>query len=131
MYEEDNKTVIVEVTLDNQRKSEYELTFKSREDICDVDILESRLKLKWKEILYFIQNDGVCDFAQESKMFKGRWSSVGENSPIKHLSFWKFQIGQRRKLQQFHQKPSQKPTMTLLFLTSFLVRVHIPMYHFN
>jgi hypothetical protein len=98
MDEEDNKTVMVEITFDNQRKAEYELTFKSREVICDVDILESKLKLKSKEILYLIQNDGVCDFEQESKMFKGRWSSVGENSPIKHMSFWKCQIGERRKL---------------------------------
>jgi hypothetical protein len=52
MDEEDNKTVMVEITFDNQRKAEYELTFKSREVICDVDILESKLKLKSKEILY-------------------------------------------------------------------------------
>jgi hypothetical protein len=38
MYEEDNKTVMVEVTFANQRKVEYELTLKSREDIGDVDI---------------------------------------------------------------------------------------------
>lgn len=32
-------------------------------------------------------------------MFQGRWTSVGENFSIKHLSFLKCQIGQRRKLE--------------------------------
>lgn len=63
---------MVEVTFANQRKFEYELTLKSREDIGDVDILESKLKFKSKEILDFIKNDGVCDFAKESIIFKDR-----------------------------------------------------------
>jgi hypothetical protein len=98
MYDEDNKTVMVEVTFANQRKFEYEFTLKSREDIGDVDILESKLKFKSKEILDFIKNDGVCDFAKESIIFKDRWTSVRKNFLIKHLSFFKCQIGKRMKL---------------------------------
>jgi hypothetical protein len=97
MYEEDNKTVMVEVTFANQRKVEYELNLKSREDVGDVDILESKLKFNSKEILDFIKNYEVCDFAKESIIFKDRWTSVRKKS-IKHLSFFKCQIGKRMKL---------------------------------
>jgi hypothetical protein len=93
-----NKTVMVEVTFTNQRKTSYELTFNSVDGKGDVENLESKLKLKSKEILDFIKDDGVCDFLQESIMFRGRWNTVGENSPIKHLSFLKCEIGKRRKL---------------------------------
>jgi hypothetical protein len=44
MCEKDNKTVMLEVTFAKRTKAEYELTFKSREDIGDVENLASKLK---------------------------------------------------------------------------------------
>jgi hypothetical protein len=46
----------------------------------DVETLD-KLKLKSKEILDFIKDDGVCDFLQESIMFRGRWNTVGVKLP--------------------------------------------------
>ncbi len=72
---------MVEVTFTNQRKTSYELTFNSVDGKGDVENLESKLKLKSKEILDFIKDDGVCDFLQESIMFRGRWNTVGVKLP--------------------------------------------------
>ena len=41
-----NKTVMVEVTFANQRKTSYELTFNSVDGKGDVETLESKLKLR-------------------------------------------------------------------------------------
>ena len=62
-----NKTVMVEVTFANQRKTSYELTFNSVDGKGDVETLD-KLELKSKEILDFIKDDGVCDFLQKSNV---------------------------------------------------------------
>lgn len=93
------KTVLVQVIYSDERTYDYELTFQSStQGEGDLAMLEKQLCLKSTEIKDFVGKGGVCEFNKESVVFPGRWTDLGDNSPVKHKTFLRCTIGNKRKL---------------------------------
>ena len=98
------KTVLVQVVYPDERTRDYELTFKSsahvqKGDQGDIAMIKKELCSKSPDISNFIENGGFCEFLKESVLlFPGRWTHVGDNSPIKHQTVLRCALSKRKIL---------------------------------
>lgn len=100
MNETEKKTVLVQVVYPDESTKDYELTFKSvAHGKGDILTIQKELCSKSQEIRNFLSKGGLCEFLKESvALFPGRWTHVGENSPIKHKTVLRCALAKRKKL---------------------------------
>ena len=83
--EDANKIVWVDVVEEGHEPKNYEIQWRPDETVSDIVHITDAVKRKYASSSNYFQN-GHYLFQVESSAKRGKWVTLGENSPVKDLS---------------------------------------------